>query len=334
MTTVNNTHSIFELIGNAPCTHISNLVMINANEFITAGENKYFSDAKGIYKFNTKENKWTLFISYPKDLKISFHSICYNPNTNIIYMYCKENMMIKIDIKTSKSEINVVDLAIASYPSMFILNNKCHLIGGHDNKCHLIWDDNKRQFEKVFEFSEWRKGNKCHGLVHIPSQHSFLLFGGHSKNQTCFWKCKYESNNWQWIKISNARLPKKRLHKFGVVIDQSDQYLIVFGGVSSGQINQHIYVMNIKKFKWYKVIMDGPVKGHCYGILDCDMSVGTAVYGYVRNLANLYLLNIPQDLIRICHMYCSTEIMHMISDVNRKHYSVDLSHVIDNMIPL
>ena len=92
--------SIFTKLADSPVSHSSNLVMLNANEFLFAGENKYYKSDGGIHKYNIKTSQWTLFIQYPSDFTVSFHSICFDKNTNTIYIYGSKPVFASVNIDT------------------------------------------------------------------------------------------------------------------------------------------------------------------------------------------------------------------------------------------
>eukprot|EP01084_Bolivina_argentea_P048062 88570_1 len=114
---------------------------------------------------------------YPKDLRMSNHSVAFNEKTNKIYIsgYC--NGMNIIDIGNKEWQ-TFKDNAVC-VPFLLNVIGTIHRIGGVDNSKHEVWDDEKNCFKELYDFK--KKENICEisggAAIYIASKQIILLIG-------------------------------------------------------------------------------------------------------------------------------------------------------------
>ena len=209
---------------NIPVNYTSNLVWININEFLTASslDSDRFSNPKpeGLWVYNIISNNWRLYAAYPSDkFKLKEHSICYDVNTNIVWLFGADSKLVAFNTRSKKFKmVKFKAKSVGREPGLIIIDKKLHVIGGGCNKHHLIWNDVTTQFETKYRFNQWTKGIFGHQIIYIPTKHVLYVFGGYDPGGTHpnihnqhIWKYDSSKSNAsdsekRWSKGTNAKL--------------------------------------------------------------------------------------------------------------------------------
>eukprot|EP01084_Bolivina_argentea_P167470 290641_1 len=137
-----------------------NLLKINALEF-----GIYDFESKCIQKYNTIDNKWTLWMQLQIDdlngfeqTRFSYIMTWFAGNESKLYAYVKKKLII-INCKQNTHKVHNCN-NYGEDPAIIVINNKLHHIGGHGWDCwrdcntnkHSIWNEQQLQFEVKHEF--------------------------------------------------------------------------------------------------------------------------------------------------------------------------------------
>ena len=321
-------------------TQSCNLIWMNENEFISAGQGSTFYDTSdsdeerenddnknkrnGIFIYNIKSNEWRLLIQYPDSFKSDHHGMCYNSNTNTVYLYGWQDNMIKINLTTKEFTImNAKFVEHCMKPVLLCINNKCHVIGGSDNKNHFIWDEDNQKFETKFTFPGLNKGIHGHGAIYAPNRNMIYLFGGYdyaaAKYMKKIWKCDVEKD-YKWECMMTLPQKIEELYDYAYVLTPDERYIVLF-------MADHIVMLDLNEDSFYQSEMDGFNAIHGVVCGGRGKEVEILVSGYVRMISNEFGMIVPYELIGIFVQYYCTEDVYLI-DAYRKHVKICLNDIL------
>eukprot|EP01084_Bolivina_argentea_P306202 529076_1 len=303
-------------------------------EFLIAPEKTQRDNSKGVYKYNTLTNEWSVCIEYNKDMESSYHTAAFDVSKHVLYSYDAQSQLIKINFQTKQIQISkhFSDMQYI-YPSSVIINHQFHVILGQNNNKHLIWNDTKQQFKQIYVFEEFIQGYSNHGLIYISSKQMLLLFGGynHDIKSAVDYIYSYSINNNKWTKL-NVCLPVP-MKGFGYVLTNTEQYVIIFA--SSSVYVWDLYTMEIKKIQ----MTVNMTYNYCRAILMYDYIKDECLsYGYIRRCWQCTSFNDIQypsnDLIQLIKLFCPSvgANIHVLSIGNGYyHFKFKLSDIIPGL---
>eukprot|EP01084_Bolivina_argentea_P134410 237097_1 len=333
-----------ELIGGTKCATINqnemegttNMIMINEDEFIIAEKRN------GLYVYNKRLDTFHLLLSYPKLVTVHDHNICYDCQSNIVYLFCNEDELITMNLNTKTTEINngtdVCGNPIGQYPSILILNeSELHIIGGSDNIRHLLWNKKKKEFETIYTFLDWNNGFCGHALIHNRRRNNLLMLGGfdfmkqeNNDDDKCdhvsdsIWK--YNINSKQWNKLKDIKLPNK-MFDFGFVLDGTERFCIIFGGYKDNFVKlESVYILDTYDMLFYESEIKIPW-GRYEAIVLHNEKDALLVEGFVRKcITDLDMA--PIELLELIETYYKKQYVHIING-NGYHYSVLINDILN-----
>ena len=238
----------------APDRHISNFILLDDNNVITAPSNSLFQSSTGIQKYNVKKDEWQTYIKYAPNYHVTACSMCFNDKQTELCIFGKAKSITKINLKTNEFSHYKHATFCGRYPSLFYINGSYHIICGAWNMHHFMWNQIEKKFVSIYRFPDLIQGNQSHGLVHIKSKKQLILFGGLDRRSiylNAIWKCQYGMNDvindmvYEWKKL-DLTLPH-RMHSFGYVLSDDERYILIFGGkVQSLHFLNEIYIFDLK----------------------------------------------------------------------------------------
>eukprot|EP01084_Bolivina_argentea_P045925 84532_1 len=101
-------------------------------------------ESNGLYKYNLLNNKWFKYMDYPIETLSSWHTMTLSATKNCLYIYNKQNNLIKIDLISNSLKIIKNLYPTGNLPNSMIINDRLHIIGGQCNNKHLIWNGKKK----------------------------------------------------------------------------------------------------------------------------------------------------------------------------------------------
>ena len=309
-----------ELASPSISVSLSNLVKINDHEFVGASyKTQYGSkDELGLYRYNTLCNEWNVVLKYPEDLMVKAHSICYDKDNQIIYLYGYPSQIVIINLQTLKIDHVKKDFPhIGISPILLMINDECHIILGSDSKYHYKWNSKLKKLDEVFEFSHVKDGLSYHGIVNITSRNKLLLFGGYDPGlDRCFnalWE--YDMNEtykyYKWRELNDVKLPMK-MYDFGWILSNDEQYLIIFGGedVDCERLT-NIFILDLSDMTFYQSAVRLCHKGDTRAVSMKNDKDVVLVSGFIRNVSREYDTNIPSDLLILLSCYFESEMIYL-----------------------
>ena len=146
-----------------PCIDISAqllsvLAPIDGYEYITATLTKDYTLHNtfiGIAKYNTNTKKWTVWISYPDNIKSAIHSMAITQNKSFIYLHNSQSEVIKINTKTKEFQVKEVFEDGANGVSICI-DDKFHIIGGWNHTSHKTFHDDNEAFTELCDLEPFK----------------------------------------------------------------------------------------------------------------------------------------------------------------------------------
>eukprot|EP01084_Bolivina_argentea_P163017 283645_1 len=204
----------------------SHLIKINETEFLAASCAP--SKSAGLYVYNIDSQAWVLYFKYPNKLALvpgpmSMHDASnelyiYNvANDSVIIFNLKKQVMMEYFPKfTGNKKLSVHSSAI--------INGQYNLICSNSNCHHLIW--NKHANKLIVVHRQIMKGGIAgHGLVHIKSQHTLLLFVGSRKNHQQIFSY-YSINEAKWRHVQ--RYADYKCSNLVGVLTNDEKHIVLF----------------------------------------------------------------------------------------------------------
>ena len=149
----------------APQKYFSNPVIINNTEFVAAPHTNGYDEAKEeeieyLYSYNINDNKWRIFSKYPPNFHCKHASMCFNSNTNELYLYGSRPTMLKLNITTHKVTVIPSSKLIRAgmYAPTLFIKDQYHLIAGHRNSIHYVLKEGVKKIKK-----KGQRKRKCTG---------------------------------------------------------------------------------------------------------------------------------------------------------------------------
>ena len=303
---------------------ISNLVCINNNEIAVATATQRNQNGQaGIWVYNITTNQWRLHVKYPKYLHpCGHHSICYNPSTNILWLFGDDRKMVNINmLKKSVAVIKSYPRYVGNTPQLLFIDNKLHVIGGSDSKHHLVWNDEKKEFDKeIFTFPDMKNGYYGGGLVHAKKENILYLFGGYdyglSGQYSSIWKCEI-NKGYKWTKLELTI--KWFFYYDAYVMSPNEKYIVMFGNKTR--------LFDVEEEKLYEV--KGMYNGAKFAVINGNVKDELIVNGYIRNVVKEVDVLIPLELIAVIDSYYRSEIIYSISNADDDFTKLSLDVVLN-----
>eukprot|EP01084_Bolivina_argentea_P250848 420478_1 len=313
--------------------HSTSPIMLNKNEFIVTVYN-------GILKYNIMNNKWNKWIDFPSKFisKSNIPHSCIGYN-NLIYTYDGiKGMLLKINYKTNKHIIFKHLPKIGDGFKCCLVHNQLHLICGSKSNTHWIFDEQKKTFNKFYNFSDYVNGIEEFGLIYIKKNNEMLFMGG----KTYEWRsylCHYPifsyniiKHKWKRIKLT---LPGG-LSNFGYVITNNEKYIILFGGYNNYGYSNDIFVINTKEMVLMKCNIPCPVKNEYDAIImGNEEKEELIVCGFVKRCwkqLDIRFLFPPKYILKLVQLRISQEYVHLLEYTKKKHWMIPVCDILNNII--
>ena len=226
MATADSTKCSFiqrESISTNPITYP---IKISANEFVFAAENgllckliKFSSNTQScqeLFDFSNYRdcNGFTreLFRGFSG---FSYGTLSHDKTKNIYYLYAGE-CLLEINIITKTMEIykNLIfeDCVTSVTPVSVFMDDKLHIIGGHDSNKHAIFDPKTKTFIEhyCFDVDGVKHGLSGPGLVYAESKKMLYLMGGYDcghqivqeRNLDKIWRYSVFDKKWEYLSLT------------------------------------------------------------------------------------------------------------------------------------
>ena len=316
-------------------TNRSNIAKINKYEFVTATQNnQWMNDEYGLYKYDTRSDKWTLLLKYPEKFSFHSHHICYDDKNELVYMYGGQRKMIIFDLAEMKVMVHETQVYVGWYPSLLMMKNECHIILGSNSKFHYKWNTKTHKLDIVFELNQFDKGLFGHGIVAKPQNemNELLIFGGYnSDDDECsgaIWEYDHECET---MTKNSTNLPMEFCF-FGWTLSKSGQYLVIFGGedVDDKRIkNVFIIELDGNGYNVYSSSVEMP-NTEVTAISMPMENTDTLIRGFIRKVSIEYDMNIPMELMQIFHIYLDSEMVYLL-DNNGELYKIEMHDILHDM---
>ena len=308
---------------------LSNLVWINNVEIAVAssavsGFNVNKAEI-GVWVYNTITNEWRLDVKFPNDFKTRDNDICYNPKTKILWLYCKYNNMVNINMETKQFKIIKSDARnVGMWPKLLFIDDQLHVIGGSRNKCHLIWNQNEKKFDPpIFTFDEWKNGVYGHGAVFVKKKRIVYVFGGYNFDGVgylfTFWKCEVDKG-YEWTKL--AITAEIKMYYRAYMLTSDERYIVIFGA-------KKVCLLDTNEEKCHYYDSELMYASMNSGLLSSSNKNIFVVGGYIRNVVKEFDMIIPVDVIGIIETYYNIDMVYLLDSNSQRFYHVLLDDVLN-----
>ena len=310
---------------NAPIMACLKPKKLNNGEFII------MTIESGIYKYNVNLDKW-LKIFNSINTKCTYPIIAIDQTNELIYI--GDSYIDEINIK--KQSIKQIIKIGFSCEKMIVINDKIHLFSCRSHttlntkqNMHIrhthIWD------ELYFRFIKYIKKNNSIFTVYLDCKND------------CFKIGEYLLLNNTWNTF-NINIPSQNNHlnylfSAGIVMNKTEEYLIILGAPKHCIYNDIISIYDIKKNKFYKCSLKTPTKEPIQAIcMNDNQRDELIVFGFVnhcyqaKEFKNLAYL--PNYLINIIRKKVLIEYIHILTyDINtNQHWKIKVDDIIANII--
>eukprot|EP01084_Bolivina_argentea_P041508 76609_1 len=352
-----------------PILPASNLIPINKTEFAIATEFSFYPPFGGIYKYNTRINKWNILMEYPSNIPFAkgcSFSLTFNAITNELFLYgtqiephSKHALLAKIDITQMKYNLILIprNYSIPIEASAVIINKQYHVIGGQGrhNSTHSILniENNKcingnYRFRSAFKL--WRSGAIPYGLIAVKSQNKLIAFGDcapksrrYKNSADEIWEYCIDSKNWNVM--NSVKLPCEMIN-FGYILTSDEKYILIFGGVCTTEKElidfgvsvrkrlDSIYILDLETLIFYISDIGCPMVGDFDTVLMSSVCMNGAVdlvNGYIKRIENN--IWIPLDIVNLISFYCRNEYVHLMQrkEIFAKHWKICIDDILNGM---
>ena len=334
-------------IPSRPC--MSNLVWINENEMAFASDtsdDEISYEGAGIWIYNIISNKWRLYAEYPDGITGDGVSICYNPGTNVLWVYGEDNFFkVNMSKQWRCSYCGLINSTVThqscqacfepieenEHPvflkihknedfgklsELLIIDNTLHAICGDYNKTHSVWSDEKYGFEVLYTFptiqGTAQEGMYGHSVIHIRKRNILYLFGGYQylnskqKHYLSIWRCDIDQG-FKWTKLSD-KLAKPVVCQAAVPIC-NEKYIILFSRYHDGKIQLFDVEKESLQLLDYKFNQnDGLSSYNKFGAGNNEREE-MIINGYIRRNTST---NIPQQLMKLVYDYYCLEMIYLV----------------------
>ena len=316
-----------------PKGNYTNFVSINDKEFITAvrnGKDEEINPAfNGIIAYNTITDEWGLLIPYPPQLTLQWGSVSFNPTTNTVSIVGGSNNQLifaMFDLLTKKCDIirNCFDIGSSfSHTVLLCIDGKHHAFSGFDNNDHLVYNEENKEFEKIFTFSGFRSGVESHSVIYSKQRNTIHLLGGYDWGvgyNKEVWRCEIKSDNkYEWKKWEKSH--GYTMYGEPCILTPDEKYIIIF-------MSKGIFYIDVETEKidgLGKSLLDDMKVNHailCNGIKDEIL-----VNGYVKRVSKEIDIMVPNELVSLLSQYYCTQDVHFICG-DHSHYMIPFCDIL------
>ena len=315
----------------APFERFSIPVRINKTEFVITPFNVVDHISDGLYKFNTTQNQWSLFVNYPQDFDSTYHTSCYDPNNQILYIYNYEKSLTIIDIKTKSFKIikDLIHCGVRSISFFSFYDCSLHLLLGSGNSIHWKWNNKQSLFNQIYDFKIYNGGMYGFGLIYIKSLQKILLFGGFNEylSRDNIFSCDIMGDHkWEKLKL---KLPIT-LCDFGYALTLDEQFIIIFGGYSFHNYIDCIWIWDLQLMQFKESGIKCPVKGTFHVIIMDDIEQKLVlIMGYFRKSLNIQFVS--KDVIEMIGSWFCYEFVHLFQRKVCNHWRMNVNDIVNSV---
>lgn len=263
--------------------------------------------SRNCYKYDTLKKEFTVFAKLPSSVTSLYGTVNYNSNTKeIIYIGGTHDVFatLKLNMNESKESKETKESELiwnldnnfkgkyettGPLPASICIDNKFHMIGGHNSYYHEIYDPKQKRMKPVYKF-EYRL--KARALIYCQRLNSLIMFGGcrwseDFKQSVRFRKidefliCKNPNDikNIKWEIKKEWRLPYLMIG-FGHLIINDSQILIFGGRKSGGSFLDECWMFDMIGNKWWKSTIKIPIPGKYHAVLLNNTMIELFQYGH------------------------------------------------------
>ncbi len=228
---------------------------------------------KGIYKYITKENKWSKHFKYNNEFISNLHSIAADKTNELIYILTGTRLF-QFDLKLNSIQ-TLLPMGFISCRKMISVSGNLHFL--MNKSIHYILNKKEKKLKRIHDFNHMDCNNLLGNFIHLKMSNKLILFD--SQNNFLY---EYNIDNEIWIKQKfQYTFPGAQyLHHSGIVITANEKYIITVGGIYTKDIKNNIcasfahtytrdiLVFNTDEKKWYKSKITCPYAGVYQAIIN------------------------------------------------------------------
>ena len=272
----------------------------------------YDRRTKGIYAYNTKQNDWTKFMNYPKNITLDSHSALLDDQKNSIYVY-KWRELLEFDINSQNVSMITDEECFERYPGFVLYNDKFYLFSKHK---YGIYD----RKTKLFLVKEIPHKSLIYAksVTLLRSKSKILMFGYHINK--IYMYC-LKTGEW-----TNKTVDNIRRYPMSTLLTPDEKYLIT---VRKSSIR--IYDIDSNIMKLSKIQSPSFNESRAI-IMDNTDTSNLLAFGFVRNVFGDKESLLPLDVLNMIARWLSIEYLHLIeSVVLGKHWKIALHELLQTV---
>eukprot|EP01084_Bolivina_argentea_P278623 476060_1 len=307
----------------------TNIIVYSDHEFligITSGT------IKTIEIYDTLSDEWITFFELPKKsgFNADITAICLNTAQNQLYLTFTRDYMGILNITNKTIKRVFINADLGNIPSLVLLNEQLHIIGGHKNKKHYTWHTKTQTLSEMHAFTHVQNivGQR---LIYQQSTNRLFMFGGYDNGNhvrlNCIWVYYINTNKW---KQSELILPCK-MNTFGCIMTMNQKYGIILGGITdiSTSTTKNIHIIDLEAMELVLSKIQCPKAALYNAVLmeTEDMRNILLINGYVKSICKANNIVIPDDIIKIIHRWYKTGYVHLIS-LKGIHWKMSVANIL------
>ncbi len=299
-----------------------------------------------IQKYNIETNEWNTITTTCK-LNLDHTNLpALDTKQNIIY-FVHHNYIVHQILKLVQIELNLNN----TITNHFILcknnydsSSKCisikkdlFVIGGVESDSISKWNIETKELEHLTTINN-KMMLHAHELVYDQNTNSIFIFGGLNHNILSESNDRYSDQILQYnistqecTKLS-IPLPRRIMHVCCLQAING-QYILIFGGCTTGSCYNDIYVYSIKREIMTTSTIKCPAKSIFGGIVvNNRLKDEKCVFGYVRctwktcKFSNYFTM--PYYLLKIINAYYLEEYVYLLDKITNKHYKMSTLEIV------
>ena len=305
-----------------------------------------------VLKYSLRDNSWEIYYS-----DITRHSKYHSDDSRKTVIDNKTNQimcihgryfrksLVKLDLNEDheKAAWNTIIKKIkfgTTGSSLVMIKGELHIIGGTQNRKHLKWNENTKEFV-ILHDNVANRNHQTDILIHyselVVLENHVIAFGAYDDPDCLDYIHEYDIINNSWKRLT-ITMPAQGMEYFGCATIMDGQYVLLFGGKASNELQNKIYIYSVKEKSFRESKVRCPKKGTCHAVAVRDKKEEElSVYGYVRyqwgDLQINQQLFPPRYLIQIMRRYYHVEYIHLFHsswNVNLGHWKINVLDVIQD----
>ena len=306
-------------------------------------DNQHRSADQGLIKYDIKQKKSSLFMSYNQIFGDTFfdasnHSMALDPIENMVYLNDGDGTVFIINLTTKEVEhISTEHKAIGGYHRGIFIHNEYHIIGGMYSKKHLKWNKDKQEYDILHADIHDELGLSFDDFAWIYDENQDMLhcLGCCDGLDESLFIYSYSFGDKKWMKSEKElqRLMDSGCQS-GIMAPDGEYVWIFYDFMEGAEDNKRKYLTVLKledmSLKRSKIELPDDGRYHAVMMSNGEEKNELLLYGFVRNELDL---DVPEDVMRVILAFYCVEYVYLFDrDYGTEpQWRICVQDIIDNL---